>query len=237
MTENSKTHNNTNNINNKKIIGGGIIFVSLSSSLNNQLIFLLGRENKYCVNGSGKYCDFGGGNDGENIIDNVSREASEETMGYFGNKNDIKKMFYDNNKNGYCYVDNEHNNKVYRIYFLPIEYCETNDIVNYFNNSQKILQTYLPKNILKKSKIFEKDRIEWFTVSDLIKRKDELRKFFKITSKKIIDKKDEIINFIKINNKKNNNNKNNKKNKNNQTIKNKSRTTKKNNKSKKNRKY
>jgi hypothetical protein len=191
---------------NKKIIGGGIIFVTLSSP-NNQLLFLLGRENKYCINGSGKYCDFGGGNDGENIIDNVSREASEEIMGYFGNKNDIKKMF---DKNGYCYVDNEHNNKVYRIYFLPVHYCKTNDIVNYFNNSQKILQAYLPKNILKKSKIFEKDKIEWFSIDDLIKRKDELRKFFKITSQKIIDKKDDIIDFINKNTKKTKNNKNNK---------------------------
>ena len=41
----------------KTIIGGGIIFTSIK---NNEIYYLLGRENKYCINGAGKYCDFGG---------------------------------------------------------------------------------------------------------------------------------------------------------------------------------
>jgi hypothetical protein len=182
----------------KNIIGGGIIFTSIK---NNEIYYLLGRENKYCINGAGKYCDFGGGNDGENIIDNVSREASEEMIGYFGNKNDIKKMF---EKYGYYFIDSEttKNNKIYRIYFLPINYDE--NIVKYFNNNQKILQEYLPNQILKKSKIFEKDKIEWFSNNDLKKRKNDLRKFFKITSKTIIKNQSKIKKFI-ITNCKNNN--------------------------------
>jgi len=178
-----------------KIIGGGIIFTALSKK-NNSLYFLLGRENKYCINGSGKYCDFGGGNDGENIIENVSREASEETIGFFGNKHDIKKMF---DKYGYYFIDNINNNKTYRIYFLPIDY---DDNVNYyFNNNQKILQEYLPKHILKTSKIFEKDKIEWFSIQDLKNRKNELRKFFKYSALKIIQKEKEIKHFIYSSNK------------------------------------
>ena len=210
---------------NKIIIGGGIIFTSIK---NNEIYYLLGRENKYCINGAGKYCDFGGGNDGENIIDNVSREASEEMIGYFGNKNDIKKMF---EKYGYYFIDSEttkYNNKIYRIYFLPINYDE--NIIKYFNNNQKILQEYLPNQLLKKSKIFEKDKIEWFSNNDLKKRKNDLRKFFKITSKTIIKNQSKIKKFITTNYKNNNNSLKN----NNKSLKKNNKSLKKNNKSLKN---
>jgi hypothetical protein len=191
--------------NNNNFVGGGILFTVIDKKTK-ELKFLLGRENKYCINGAYKYCDFGGGNDGENILENVSREASEETMGYFGNKKDIKKMF---DRYGTFYIDNINpkNNKVYRIFFLPFptkntknKECNCNDndleIIEYYNNSQKVLENYLPKNLLKKSKIFEKDKIEWFTINDLKKRKNELREFFKISSEQIIMKENDIKKFI-----------------------------------------
>jgi hypothetical protein len=104
---------------------------------------------------------------------------------------------------GYYFIDSKTtNNKIYRIYFLPINYDE--NIVKYFNNNQKILQEYLPKEILKKSKIFEKDKIEWFSNNDLKKRKNDLRKFFKITSKTIIKNQSKIKKFITTNYKNNN---------------------------------
>ena len=71
------------------------------------------------------------------------------------------------------------------------------EIIEYYNNSQKVLENYLPKNLLKKSKIFEKDKIEWFTIDDLKKRKNELREFFRITSGQIIMKENDIKKFIK----------------------------------------
>ena len=165
--------------------GGGLIPVTLH---NGKLLFLLGRENKYCYKCSHKWCDWGGGTDiGENIIDTVSRESSEESIGFLGDKNEIRKKI---EKNQYYIGDDK-----YRIYFIPVDYDPNLPI--YFNQNQIILKKYLPKNILKTSKIFEKDKMEWFGINDLKKRKSQLRKHFKNTSKKIIQKKNDIIHFLK----------------------------------------
>jgi hypothetical protein len=167
-----------------KYKGGGIIPVSIH---NGKVFLLLGRENKYCKDGAGKYCDFGGGNDGEDILENVARECAEETLGFLGNKDDIKKKI----KN--CDVEFSIG-KEYVIYFMPIMYNEI--LPEYFNNSQKIIQEYIPKKILSTNKIYEKDKMRWFSINDLINKKNELRKWFKITSKEIISKHNKIKKFI-----------------------------------------
>lgn len=167
--------------------GGGIIFTSIH---NDKLYFLLGRENKYCNNGAGKWCDFGGGIDDneKNIIESVSREASEEITGFFGDKNDIYSQVVLNKKR--YYIDNNG----YRIFIIPMKYDE--NLPYYFNNNQKVLQKYVPNKLLKTSKIFEKDKIKYFTINELKKNQSVLRKFFKESVKKIINQEKDIKSFV-----------------------------------------
>lgn len=170
--------------------GGGILFTSLYK---NKLYFLLGRENKFCVNGAGKWCDFGGGVDKneKSIKEAVSREASEELSGFLGIKSDILETLL-KSKNNFT-IDNDG----YRIFIVPTEYDE--NLPTYFNNNQQIIQKYVSANIRKTNKIFEKDKIKYFTINDLKRCKEDLRHFFKVSADKIIDKEKEIILFIKEN--------------------------------------
>ena len=174
--------------NEKGFKGGGILFTSLH---NNKLFFLLGRENKYCDNGAGKWCDFGGGkDDGENsILESVSREASEELVGFLGIKTDLLQSLKNSDKN--YHIDNDG----YRIFIVPTLYDEK--LPCYFNSNQHIIQKYVPENLLKTSKIFEKDMIKYFTINDLKKNRNDLRKFFKISVLKIIAEEKNIKRFIK----------------------------------------
>lgn len=191
-----------------KLKGGGIIPITVH---NGKLMLLLGRENMYCKNCCHKWSDWGGGKEiNENIIDAVAREASEESMGFFGSKKEIKKILKTNSDNQYIIGD------VYKYYIIPIDYDEK--IPFYFNNCRDIINKYIPKNLLRNNKILEKDKMMWFTLEEL-ENSNKLRKHFKNTTKKIVNEKDKIIDFFNNVSKKNNKHSTTKKNNIKKTIK------------------
>lgn len=164
--------------------GAGILFTCIYKK---KLYFLLGRENKYCVNGKYTYCDFGGGVDpNETYIETAARECSEEMRGFLGNYHELLSLLKRINP---YYIDN----RDYRIYIIPIPYISYLPII--YNNNSLLTSEYFKKTLLSKSKVLEKDKMIWYPIDD--KNRFSLRKFFKESMKKIQNEKNEIMQYVK----------------------------------------
>jgi hypothetical protein len=164
--------------------GAGILFTCIYKE---GLYFLLGRENKYCVNGKYTYCDFGGGVDPkETYLETAARECSEEMRGFLGNYNELLSLLKKINP---YYVDN----RDYRIYIVPIPYLSYLPII--YNNNSLLTSDYFKKSLLSQSKILEKDKMIWYSIDG--KPRIPLRKFFKESMKRIQNERVEIMNYVR----------------------------------------
>lgn len=164
--------------------GAGILFTCIYKE---RLYFLLGRENKYCVNGKYTFCDFGGGVDrNETYIETAARECSEEMRGFLGNYHQLLSLLKRINP---YYIDN----RDYRIYIIPIPYLSYLPII--YNNNSLLTSEYFKKSLLSKSKILEKDKMIWYPIDG--NNRVSLRKFFKESMKKIQNENKEIMNYVK----------------------------------------
>lgn len=192
-------------------MGAGILPTSLYKG---KLYFLFGKENKYEDSAPG-FSDFGGGTDhSETYMQTAIREAGEELTGFLGSEKDIKQMLQ---KYGTYNIDYKSgNHSTYRMHIFPMEFDHL--LPFYYNNNQRFLQKRLDPEIIKKSKIFEKEEIQWICVDDLNEMRYEFRSYFQNIIDIIIREKIKIKNFIKKSNFKKNTKKNNQKIKN-KTIK------------------
>jgi hypothetical protein len=170
-------------------MGAGILPTTI---FNNKLYFLFGKENKYEDTAPG-FGDFGGGEDkNESFIETAVREGCEELTGFLGSEEDIKKLL---TKYGTYNIDcKTTSGAIYRIHLFPIEYDDK--LPFYYNNNQRFLQKRLYPNVIKKSKIFEKEEIRWVCVDDLLKMKKEFRFFYKNTVHRITNERNDIKRFI-----------------------------------------
>jgi len=176
-------------------MGSGVLPTTIH---NNTLYFLFGKENKFADTPG--WSDFGGGTEqGESFLETASREASEESTGFLGSKQEIKKQLL---KKGSYYIDiptaNANTNikakNIYRMYLLPMRYSE--ELPHYYNNNQKFLQTHLDEMIIKKSKIFEKAEIQWIPFTQLLQKKSTFRSYFQNTIEILIKQQQQITEFI-----------------------------------------
>jgi len=168
--------------------GAGILFTTIHKG---KLHFLLGRENKYCSNGKFTYCDFGGGmDDNENYVQTAARECSEEMRGFLGKYNDLLKLLKKTAEYP-LYIDNGELPKIYRIFIIPIPYLPYLPVL--FNQTCEVTSKYLRSNLLRTSKILEKDRMKWVSIND---HSTPLRKFFKESMVKIRNREKEIMDYI-----------------------------------------
>lgn len=153
-----------------------------------KLLFLFGKENPNEISAKG-FSDFGGGVEkGEGIYETALREGGEELTGFLGDSEDIRKLI---SCNGGIYKIS-HNDYHCHLFYIPYD----QNLVTYFNFNHRFLWERLDKNILSKSKLFEKIEIEWFTVQNIKKRLSEFRSFYRDIALKIVGKEKEIINFI-----------------------------------------
>lgn len=153
-----------------------------------KLLFLFGKENPNEISAKG-FSDFGGGVEkGEGIYETALREGGEELTGFLGDSEDIRKLI---SCNGGIYKIS-HNDYHCHLFYIPYD----QNLVTYFNFNHRFLWERLDKNILSKSKLFEKIEIEWFTIQKIKKRLSEFRSFYQDIVLKIVGKEKEIINFI-----------------------------------------
>lgn len=171
-------------------MGAGILPTSIH---NGKLYFLFGKENQYEKSASG-FSDFGGGtDDNETYLETAIREGGEELTGFLGSDADLKKML---KKHGTYTIDYDSNSvhKIYRMHIFHYEYDEKLPL--YYNNNQKFLQTHLDPDVIKKTKIFEKEEIRWICIDDIMKMRSQFRSYFQNIVDMIYKEKDGIKKFI-----------------------------------------
>ena len=175
-------------------MGGGVLPACIK---NNRLYFLFGKENKFADTPG--WSDFGGGQDGkETFLDAAIREGQEEMTGILG---DMKPYLDD----GYYIIDFE--KYKYRTHIVWVNYDEA--LVTYFNNVASFLQNKLDSSVIKKSKLFEKCELKWFSVEEMMAKKHLFRKYYQEIVDQINKERFKIKSFLKKKNKKKNYNNNN----------------------------
>lgn len=165
-------------------MGAGILPISV---YNNKIYFLFGKERDRPNETARGWADFGGGHEkNETPLNTASREGAEELSGFLGNKNKIKNLL---NKKKMIIKTNDN---TYTTYIVPIEYDV--NLPKYFNNQIGFLKTYINKEKLYNTTMYEKDEIKWFSYNMIKKSKTKFRPFYR----EIIDKIVKNINEIKI---------------------------------------
>lgn len=172
------------------MVGCSVLPVTL---VNDQLFFLFGKEQ----NGDSTpgFSDFGGGHEkGESHYESAMREAGEELTGFLGGPNDVKKLIRESG--GYyklsCHFKDSDN--AYHIHFFNLKYDE--NLPKYYNANHKYLWERMDKTYLRKTKMFEKAEIQWFSVADVRRRRKEFRSFYRKITDAILENEPQIRQFL-----------------------------------------
>jgi hypothetical protein len=164
-------------------MGAGILPTTIH---NGTLYFLFGKENKFADTPG--WSDFGGGTDtNETYLQTAIREGGEELTGFLGSDADLSKLL----KKGTFNIDN---GDTYRMHIFYMKYDP--QLPHYYNNNQQFLQKKLDPKVIEKSKIFEKEEIQWISVNEMMKMRSKFRSYFQEIVDKIYKNKNEIIIFI-----------------------------------------
>jgi len=167
-------------------MGAGILPTAIHQK---KLYFLFGKENKYEESAPG-WCDFGGGTEkGETFLDTKVREGTEELTGFLGSEQELKRKIQQGT------YDILFNDDKYQMSILPLKYDPM--LPYYYNNNQRFLQKRLEPNLIKNSRIFEKDEIKWVCIDDIPKMNKQFRHYFRDVAKMILEQRKEIYSFLK----------------------------------------
>lgn len=170
-------------------MGAGILPTTIKDG---KLMFLFGKEGKYETSARG-FSDFGGGTDNkEDFLQTACREAAEETTGFLGSAADVYKMLKKSGVYPIDYKTEGHN--VYRMHIFPFAY--DTHLTHYYNNNQRFLQKHLDPAIFKRTKIFEKAEMRWFTIDEMMRHKKAFRSYFQNIVDIMYAQRAEIMAFI-----------------------------------------
>tara|TARA_B100001027_G_C16161461_1_gene282777 strand:+ start:36 stop:575 length:540 start_codon:yes stop_codon:yes gene_type:complete len=173
-------------------MGAGILPVAMYRGT---LFLLLGKER------NNAWSDFGGSpNNGEDIFKTAIREGYEELNGFFGDEDELKELVTKNNvfKIGLEERTNKNKKKIYTTFIFSIKYDKNLPI--YFNNMNKFAEKHLSDKVNKHHNgLFEKKKIDWFSISDLREKKIELREWYTPLLDSVIKNEKIIIATIKKN--------------------------------------
>jgi 8-oxo-dGTP pyrophosphatase MutT (NUDIX family) len=168
--------------------GSAILPVSIKKG---KLFFLFGKETELEQSAKG-FSDFGGGIEkGETIFDTAMREGAEELTGFLGNAKELREYI---RKHGGVYHLN-HNDK-YHTHIFVVDYDEK--LPQHYNKNHHFLWDKLDKQCLKRTKLFEKIEIKWFSVTEMKKRIKEFRPFYQEIVKHILEELPKIKTFISL---------------------------------------
>ena len=154
-----------------------------------KLYFLFGKEN--ALADTPGWSDFGGGVDkGESIFQAALREGGEELTGILGDGKMILTLI--KNNGGVFKIQKD----TYHIHLFHLPYPEYKNMPKFYNNTHYFLWNRMDKKMLNETKLFEKIEIQWFTIEDMKKRRDEFRNFYREIVDMIIDKESEVREFL-----------------------------------------
>jgi len=165
------------------MVAGSILPITIH---NNKLYFLFGKENILEKSAKG-WSDFGGGCEkNETPFAAAIREGSEELTGFLGDEKQIKAMV----KKGGIYK------MVYKDYHVHMFYMKYDEnLPKYYNANHHFIWDRMDHKLLGDTRIFEKIEIDWFTLEDMLKRKDEFRNFYRVIVGKILKDAENIYRF------------------------------------------
>jgi len=153
-----------------------------------KMYFLFGKERD--EDSSPGFSDFGGGVENkEDIYEAGLREMAEETTGFFGGPDEIR-AHVDRNGGVYPLVHEKYHIHIFRCDYEP-------NLIDYYNRNHKFIYDHMDHEYLKETKIFEKVEIQWMTLEDMKRRRDEFRHFYRIILDKILKESPKIMEFIR----------------------------------------
>ena len=156
-------------------MGGGILPVAYH---NGKVKFLFSREAMYTDDDPGKWSDFGGGKEGrETPYQTAVREGWEESAGFLGTKQDIRKLIKHHK------VAKVQYNK-YTTYLVQIPYDM--NLPKKFSADFKKNKRDRPDLVYDKNGLFEKDKLMWLSFDKLRKNMHRFRPFYKGILREII---------------------------------------------------
>lgn len=159
--------------------------------------FLFGKECELEDSAPG-WSDFGGGCEDCTDTDTVSqraqkifntavREGVEESTGFLGTQKSITDALHHTATIASCirkqipdtkYSEYESlSRNELTTFFMPIQYDPL--LPAYYNRNHALLWSEMDHSFLNKTKLFEKSEIGWFTESDLRRRRNEFRWFYR----------------------------------------------------------
>jgi 8-oxo-dGTP pyrophosphatase MutT (NUDIX family) len=135
-----------------------------------KMFFLFGKEAP--GNDTPGFSDFGGGveND-ESPFETALREGAEELTGFLGNPNQLRK--YIETHGGYYQITH----KTYHIHIILIDYDE--NLPKFYNANHHFIWSKMNHEYMKKTRIFEKIEIEWFSIEHALKCRRQFRQFYR----------------------------------------------------------
>jgi 8-oxo-dGTP pyrophosphatase MutT (NUDIX family) len=150
------------------MVGSSILPVTFHK---NKLYFLFGKETPLETSAPG-WSDFGGGMEpGESKEETALREGGEELTGFLGNPEQLKRRIA---SHGGMYHINYKDQ--YHVHVIYIPYDE--NLPKYYNLNHQFLWERMNQSFLKKTKLFEKIEIQWFSEKATLQRRTEFRPFY-----------------------------------------------------------
>lgn len=147
------------------MVGSSILPVSFHRG---KLYFLFGKENELEQSARG-FSDFGGGMEsGESAFETACREGAEELTGFLGDSAKIRALSRRHLKLG--------DPEKYNIHIVRVDYDPK--LPDYYNNNHRFLWNRMDKQLLSRTKLFEKIEIQWFSATDARRRLREFRPFY-----------------------------------------------------------
>lgn len=169
------------------MVGSSILPVTFYK---NKLYFLFGKEAPLETSAPG-WSDFGGGvESGESVLETAMREGGEELTGFLGNPTELKNHIQ---KHGGIYKMNY--NDQYYIHVIYIPYDE--NLPKYYNQNHRFLWDRMNHKLLKKTKLFEKIKIGWFSPQQAKQSRNTFRHFYQNILDKIIREVPKIKKFFR----------------------------------------
>jgi len=178
-----------------KMVAASILPIAIHKG---KMFFLFGKEAP--GNDTPGFSDFGGGiENNESPFETALREGAEELTGFLGNPNELRK--YIETHGGYYKIT--HN--TYHIHIILINYDD--NLPKYYNANHQFIWSKLKHGYMKKTRIFEKIEIEWFSIERAIKQRRQFRQFYREILDVLYKEKSMIMDFAHAKTQENKNNK------------------------------
>ena len=137
-----------------------------------RLEFLFGKEK--ASDATPGWSDFGGGVDrGESPREAAIREAGEELTGFLGSRARVVRLVRE------ALVLQPLPTYTCHIIFLGEEDGDTDQLVLFFNRNAHYVHAHLDPAVIRRSKIFEKTQIRWFTLPEMAQQRHLFRSFYR----------------------------------------------------------